>query len=264
MDIKKLTITTLSAMLLAASLPSCGNGEDSENANVSREVYNELLERYEGLQQSIDKTASKNERNRIELNNIMTELNGITGKTIQLQKDVESGVYTDERSTSEIIKESIAAIKERLNKVQKSGNVDAQSKALITQLRQTILLNEQEIERLNAVIAGKDQTIQALDSDLQEKNLRLEKTLALQEKTLALLRKKEIDNWIQTGDAIMSACELLPEVKGHGNMAPVKKATLKMLERAKAAYEEAKSLGSAEVDDKIRIAERKYHETKNR
>lgn len=257
MDIKKLTITTLSAMLLAASLPSCGNGEDSENANVSREVYNELLERYEGLQQSIDKTASKNERNRIELNNIMTELNGITGKTIQLQKDVESGVYTDERSTSEIIKESIAAIKERLNKVQKSGNVDAQSKALITQLRQTILLNEQEIERLNAVIAGKDQTIQALDSDLQEKNLRLEKTLAL-------LRKKEIDNWIQTGDAIMSACELLPEVKGHGNMAPVKKATLKMLERAKAAYEEAKSLGSAEVDDKIRIAERKYHETKNR
>jgi outer membrane murein-binding lipoprotein Lpp len=91
MDIKKLTLVPV--FMGALILSSCSSSSDgnSESPSVSREVYDELQKKYDMLKESVEGTISANEEARMELNRIMVELNAISGETINLQKDLESG-----------------------------------------------------------------------------------------------------------------------------------------------------------------------------
>lgn len=242
-------------LVMMATLSSC-NGNGNEAASVSREVYDELQQKYDMLKESVDGTISANEKARMELNSIMVELNTISGRTISLQRNVESGIDKDNRTTAEQISESIAEIKKRLNAVpaQKS---DKQTMALVKNLQQTIALNEQEISRLNSVIEEKNQQITSLDNELAETNEQLQQTLKQ-------LQAAEVENWMSTGDELIEVADLLPNVKGHGNMKSIKKAKLTILLRAKAAYEQAAKLGSTDAQNKIHMTEEKYQEANDR
>lgn len=249
MDINKLTgALCLISLLSLSTLTSCGG---DESVSVSREMYDELQHKYDMLKESVDGTLSANEQARMELNNIMVELNTISGRTMSLQKNVENGSGRDNRTTAEQISASISEIKRRLNSVPTNG-ADKQTLALVQNLRQTIALNEQEISRLNETIEQKNQQISTLDSELAETNQQLQATLRQ-------LQNSEMTNWLATGDELMSIADLLPDVKGHGNMKGVKKAKLDILLRAKAAYEQASKLGSEEALSKIEMAAGKYN-----
>jgi len=240
------------AMFSACS--SCSN--DDESASVSREMYDELQSKYDMLKESTEGTLSANEKARTELNEIMLDLNEITGQTITLQQNVESGMGTDERSTAERIQESIEIIKKRLNSVS-TDKADKQTLALVANLQKTIQLNEQEIERLNTIINQKDETISQLDSELAQTNEELRQAL---ENT----KRAEIASWVSMGDELLACADLLPNVKGHGNMKEIKRAKLSILLRAKAAYQQAYSLGDAESISKIKEATQKYEVAYNR
>lgn len=249
MDINKLTGTLcLTALFSLTTLTSCGDKEES--TAVSREMYDDLQQKYDMLKESVDGTLSANEQARMELNNIMVELNTISGRTMTLQKNVENGTARDNRSTAEQISASIKDIKKRLSAVP-TQKADKQTLALVKNLQQTIALNEQEISRLNETIEEKNQQISNLDSELAETNQQLQNTLQQ-------LQKTEMQSWITTGDELMSIADLLPDVKGHGNMKDIKKAKLAILLRAKAVYEQARQLGCEEAASKIENAERKY------
>jgi len=255
MGINKLTgILCLAGAMVLGSCSSCSN--ENKSASVSREVYDELQQKYDMLKESVEGTISANEEARMELNNIMLELNTISGRTITLQRDIESGISRDSRSTAEQISASIAEIKRRLNAV-RTEKADNQTLALVKNLQQTIALNEQEINRLNNVIEDKNQQISSLDSELAQTNDQL-----LQ--TLEKLKKAEMVTWISMGDELIDTAELLPNVKGHGNMKEIKKAKLTILIRAKAAYSQALQLGSSDAVSKIKLAEEKYQEAFNR
>lgn len=255
MDINKLTlIVCIAGATMLSSCSSCG--DENKSFNVSREVYDELQQKYDMLKEQVEGTLSANEEARMELNRIMVELNTISGRTINLQRDIENGTSRDNRTTAEQILESIADIKKRLNAVP-TQKADKQTLALVENLQQTIALNEQEISRLNKVIDEKNQQISSLDNELAETNEQLRQTLGQ-------LKKAEMENWMSTGDELMSTADLLPNVKGHGNMKEIKRAKLTILLRAKAAYNQAYQLGCAEAVSKIRMADEKYQEAYNR
>jgi DNA repair exonuclease SbcCD ATPase subunit len=256
MDIKKLTLVPV--FMGALILSSCSSSSDgnSESPSVSREVYDELQKKYDMLKESVEGTISANEEARMELNRIMVELNAISGETINLQKDLESGKGKDNRTTAERISESIESIKKRLDAVP-TNNADTQTLALVENLRQTIALNEQEISRLNRVIDEKNEKISTLDSELEEVNAQL-----LQ--SLADLKKAEMNNWMSMGDELTRTADLLPDVKGHGNMKEIKQAKLTILQRAKAAYSQALQLGCGDAVSKIKIVDAKYQQAYNK
>lgn len=256
MDTNKLiSVICIIGVLGFSSCISCGSNEN-ETQTVSREAYDELQQKYEMLQESVEGTLSANEEARMELNRIMVELNTISGKTINLQKNVENGTGRDNRTTAEQISEAITEIKKRLNAVP-TQKADKQTLALVKNLEQTIALNEQEISRLNEVIEDKNQQISTLDNELAETNEQLRQTLNE-------MKQAEMDSWISMGDELISTADLLPNVKGHGNMKEIKKAKLTILLRAKGAYNQAYQLGCAEAISKIKTADEKYQEAYNR
>lgn len=256
MDTNKLIgIILMGGVLGVCSCNSCEDNKDY-NPSVSREVYDDLQQKYDMLKESVEGTISANEETRLEINRIMVELNTITGKTVSLQKNVENGTAGDVRSTAEQISESLADIKRRLKAVP-TQKADQQTLALVNNLQQTIALNEQEIKRLNGVIEEKNQTISNLDNELSDVNEQLQLTLDE-------MKRAEMASWISMGDELLSTAELLPNVKGHGNMKEIKKAKLTILLRAKSAYNQAYKLGNAEAFSKIQIAEKRYQEANDR
>lgn len=246
MDINKLMIVAV--VIFVITLCSCGDSEKS--TTVSREKYNELQEQYDMLKESVEGTLSANEETRLQLNSIMTELNAISGRTITLQEKIEGGNTKNSRNTATQISESIKAIKEKLNAVP-TENADKQTLALVKNLRQTIILNEQKIKDLNLVIEEKNTQITELDGQLEKTNLDLQNALSR-------MKQEEINKWIELGDELMANADIIPDSKGHGNMKPVKKAKLAILNRARLAYAHAYELGGAEALSKIREAEAKY------
>ena len=253
MDINKLSLYT--CLMGVWLLLSCGS-KQNEAPTVPQETYDALLQKYDMLKEQVDGTISANEEARIELNGIMVELNAITGRTISLHRNVETGAEMDTRTTAERISESIREIKKRLNAVSEK-KADKQQLALIENLRQTIALNEQEINRLNNVIEDKNQQISTLDNELENANEQLRQSFED-------MKRAEMQSWISMGDELISTADLLPDVKGHGNMKPIKSAKLTILLRARSAYQQAYQLGSADALTKIRVAEQKYRDAANR
>lgn len=240
----------LGAGLLACTftLASC-SGEDSGDT-VSRAMYDELQAQYDMLKESTEGTLSANETARMQLNEIMTELNTISGRTMRLQSDVEMGNAANGQRTIEQISTAISVIKQRLQNVPKSG-MDKQTQVLLENLRQTVAMNEKEIERLNAVISEKDEQIVQLDEKLTETSDRLQQAESS-------LQQAETTLWIAMGSQLLETADLLPDVKGHGNMKPVKKAKVTMLLRAKECFENAQKLGSTSAASLIETAMQKY------
>lgn len=253
MDINKLGVYTCIVGVMI--LFSCTSNK-SEAPTVPQETYDALQQKYDMLKESVEGTLSANEEARVELNGIMVELNSITGRTISLHRNIENGTDMDTRTTAERISESIREIKKRLNAVSEK-KVDKQQVALIENLRKTIALNEQEISRLNGVIDDKNQQISTLDNELANTNEQLRQTYEE-------MKRAEIQSWLSMGDELINTAELLPDVKGHGNMKPIKSAKLTILLRAKSAYQQAYQLGWADAITKIREAEARYYAAANR
>lgn len=259
MDLNKLILPIVLSASVVTSCNSPQPPEASEEAvepTVSLDEYNQLQERYELLKEASESTKAANERARQELDDIMVKLSAISGRTIKLQRDAESGIARDTRTRAEQIAESIAVIKRRLNAVS-TADVDRQTLALVENLRKTIALNEYEIKRLNSVIEEKDQKITTLDSELDRKNKELMQALAE-------MRTTEKTGWLNMGDELTRAADLLPDVKGHGNMREIRQAKLLILLRAKAAYKNALQLGCAEADSRIQAVEERYQRAYNK
>lgn len=262
MDIYKLICAiSFISILLFCSCTSCSN--DDNNVSVSREVYDELQQKYDMLKESVEGTLSANEEAALELNRIMVELNTISGRTITLQKDIETGRGTNTRSIAKQISESISKIKTRLDAVP-TRNADKHTLALVKNLRQTIILNEQEIKKLHSVIKQKNQTIEEKEQKISNLDNELSETNTQLNQALGKIKKTENDNWIRMGDELVATAELLPNVKGHGNMKWVKKAKLTILLRAKTAYNQAYKLGRTDAVSKIQLVDEKYNEVNNR
>ena len=110
----------------------------------------------------------------------------------------------------------------------------------------------------NEKITNLGNQVTALDTELGETNAKLDNTSAQLQATESKLKINEINSWIHTGDELIGTANLLPDVKGHGNMKPIKKAKLQIILRAKECYRRAYDLGGSSAASKMSEAERLY------
>ena len=256
MDTYKIIKGFFIAVFSVSAVALCTGCDEGEPIVVSREKYNELLQEYNNLKQNSIETIEANEKARITLNNIMSELNTLSGNTSSLSINVETGNANDNKSTAERISKSINDIKKRLNAIP-TDRLDKNTLETIKNLRKTIQLNEQEIKRLKTIITEKEIQIKELDSELTNTN-------ELLEHALLEINNSDKEQWMFMGDELVRVADLLPNVKGHGNMKNIKKVKLIVLQRAIEAYKKAQLLGDINAASKIRATEKKYRVVKNK
>ncbi|MCD8093072.1 MAG: hypothetical protein LUF01_09675 [Bacteroides sp.] len=128
---------------------------------------------------------------------------------------------------------------------------------IITNLQQTIAQKETEIADLMQVLEEKDREIATLGNRVNTLGSQLSQANTD-------LQEAEMNQWFNMGNELMEAAELLPDVKGHGNMKGVKKAKLLILQRAVVCYERSYLLGNQKAKDKKQVAEKTYRTVKDR
>lgn len=254
MGIRKIICILLGGLIIA----SC-----SDHKGVSRAKYDELLEQYEQLSANSEGVKQKNSELSREISIILSELNDISGKTSNLQRNVENGRNKENQRSVDQIRDALQIVRKKLNAVKtnakNNGGLTSQTKKLIENMQQTININEQEIARLNDIVHQKEEEIENLGNKLSTANDNLNHTSSRLKETEDKLQETEIGQWIKVGDELLNTANLLPDVKGHGNMKPIKQAKLKIILRAKACYQRAKELGSTSAQSKISEADYLYN-----
>lgn len=258
MDYCKVTITIIGVFCM--SFASCSN-----NGNVTKEEYDDIIEEYKALKEEQANTLAKNQELNELVDQVFYTLNSVSGRTFELGRNMENKSKRENLRRAEEIALDIKTIKEKLDKAADNEKIDESSKIIISKLRSSIQQKEEEITRLNKIIASQNEKItnlgnkvSALDNELGETNAKLDNTNAQLQATESKLKINEINSWIHTGDELINTANLLPNVKGHGNMKPIKKAKLEIILRAKECYKRAYELGGSAASGKMSEAERLY------
>lgn len=240
---------------------SCGQ-KDTSDMNLE-----ELRRECEELRADRAKTLENNVEAQELIDDIFASLNTISGRTASLERAVENGAGLDNRSKAEEIAQDIQMIREKLDEAGKTEKFDKSTQMVIDKLKSAIEQKQSEIDDLKAVIAQKDEEISrlgeqvtSLDTELGETNEKLSESNEMLLEAENKLKQNEINSWIQMGDELLYTAEMLPKVKGHGNMKPVKQAKLKILLRAKECFMQAQNLGSTMAPAKVAEAERRYYD----
>lgn len=251
----------LSLGFICFLLNSCGQ-KDSSNMDLT-----ELRRECDMLRQDRAKALESNVEAQELIDNVFMSLNSISGRMTILERSHENNVYVDNRRKAEEIAKDISTIQEKLLKAEEQDKYDKSTKIIISKLRKTIEQKQQEIDELKDIIQTKDKQISSLDCQVTDLDNKLAQTnQQLRESNVELadtrekLRETEIDSWLTMGDELIMAAETLPNVKGHGNMKPVKAAKLAFVLKAKSCYEKARQLGSPLASSKISNAERLYRQ----
>lgn len=246
--------------IVGMMLLSCGQ---KETANMDIE---ELRRECEELREDRAKSLANNVEAQELIDNIFASLNSISGRTSSLERGLEGSSKNESRLKAEEIAQDIQAIKEKLEEAAEYEKFDKSTQIVISKLKTTIVQKEEEINNLKAVIAQKDEQIShlgdkvsSLDTELGETNTKLDQTSAALHETENQLKINEINSWIQMGDELLYTADLLPNVKGHGNMKPIKQAKLKIIQRARDCFNRAYQLGGTSAYSKIRDADYMYN-----
>lgn len=257
MDTRKVIIFSFVGVMMM----SCGQ-KDTSSMDLE-----ELRRECEELREDRAKSLENNVEAQELIDNIFASLNTISGRTASLERAVENGAGLDNRSKAEEIAQDIKLIKEKLEEAGKTDQFDKSTQMVISKLKSAIEQKQSEIDDLKAVIAQKDEEISRLDKqvstlgdELGETSEKLSESNVMLQEAEIKLKYNEINSWIQMGDELMYTADMLPKVKGHGNMKPVKQAKLKILLRAKECFMQAQNLGSTMAPAKIAEAERRYYD----
>lgn len=256
MGTRKVIIFCLVGMMMS----SCGNKD------TSRMDIDELRRECEELREDRAKSLANNVEAQELIDNIFASLNSISGRTSSLERGLEASSKNESTLKAEEIAQDIQVIKEKLEEAAEHEKFDESTKIVISKLKSTIIQKEEEINNLKKEIARKDEQISnlgnkvsSLDSELGETTNRLDQTSAALHETENQLKINEINSWIQMGDELLSTADLLPNVKGHGNMKPIKRAKLIIIQRARDCYSKAYQLGGNSAYSKMRDADHLYN-----
>ncbi len=250
METIKVTVLCLALCALAA----CGNKETSDMDE------SELRRECEQLRQDREKALENNVEAQELIDNIFNSVNTLSGRKASLERSLGDNSISDSRLKAEEIAQDIEAIKEKLERAEELENFDKSTKIILAKLRSTVEQKEQEINELRRVIQEKDEQIQQLGEQVTTLDTELGNTNQQLSDTRDKLKANEINSWIRMGDELISAAQMLPKVKGHGNMKPIKKAKLMILLKAKTCYEYAMYLGYADAQPKVTYAEKLYQD----
>lgn len=247
--------------LLGLLFSSCRQ-EKTPNMDLS-----ELRRECDMLRQDRAKALENNVEAQELIDNIFASINSISGRTASLEHSLEENTSDDNRQKADEIAQDIAIIREKLEQAEELEKFDKSTKMVISKLKATIEQKQKEVDDLNNIIREMDEQISrldnqvsSLDNELGQTNQQLRESNAELADTKEKLRESEINSWIGMGDELINAAEALPQVKGHGNMKPVKSAKLLFIKKARNCYQKALQLGSTTASSRITYADRVYRQ----
>lgn len=193
MDIHKIII--LSSVLLIA----CSCSDQTQIAILEAENA-ELKEEYESLKRQNDQN-KKNILSQTEaINEALSELSEISGRTTALRLNVESG--NAKLTQAEKLHANISNLKERLEILEKSLANNSELKKTVVALKTVIAEKEKEINELRIVISEQTKTIEKQDEIIDLQSFTINNQLELIEKKNRELQsslKSQIELIYQSG-----------------------------------------------------------------
>lgn len=239
-----------------ASLMLCACGEVQEK--VSKAEYDNLLQEYEDLKAGAESTREEYAAQAVAIDNILQQLAQISGRTVTLRSDIESGVV--ELTQVRQIEESIEDIKGKLKKLDALAARSAQLQKMVGSLKKVIEEKEVEIAELKAEIRAKDATITLQQDTIVAQHGTIQTqiaTISAQQEDLRMALQQQAKMLFQAGQDFEQLGDSAPEVGRRKDKARVQAFADQMYEKAILYYRKAAETGYPEAAFRISEVEEK-------
>ena len=251
---RTLKITAL-ALCGALLIQSCQFG----GQQVPREEYDQLLQEYDDLRASAETTRAEYAEQAAAIDNILQQLSQISGRTVSLRTDLETG-GTVQLTQVRQIEDSIDEIKGKLAKLDALTKRSAELQKIVSSLKTVISEKEAEIADLKAEIRAKDVTINQQQDTIaaQHGTIRTQiATISAQQEDIRRALQLQAQTLFQAGADFEQLGDDTPEVGRRKDKAKVKDFATQMYQKAIFYYKKAAETGYPEAAYRITQVEEK-------
>ena len=232
--------------------------EFPKGETVPKEDYDTVVQAYEDLKASAEVTRNGYIEQAAAVDNILQELSSISGSTAVLRTDVEQG--TARLNQVEMIENSIAGIKGKLDQLERLTQDNAQYRKVVASLKTVISETEKEIEGLRAEILEKDRTISEQNEKISAQHGTIvlqNETISAQQENLEKAVREQSRMLFEAGQDFEQLGDEAPTVSRRKDKAKVKSLTVDMYEKAIHYYSKALETGYADAAARIEAVREK-------
>lgn len=244
------------SLFAAGILWACDNPE-----YVSRNEYEQLLQEYAQLQEAAEATRAQYAEQAAAVDQILRELSQISGRTISLRADMEHGA--GELTQVQQIEESIADIKQQLARLDDLSKQTGELQKLVTSLRAVVAQKDQEIEALKAEITRRDATIDEQHRTINEQSGKIEdqsQVITRQQENLQALLAEQAQVLFQAGVDFENLGDNTPDMHGGRDKRNQKAYRKEMYEKALYYYSQAQQAGYQGASFRVGKVQEKINE----
>lgn len=204
---------------------------------VPKSEYDNLMSEYQELKSELGISQSTNIRNGKELAQILTDLSEISGNTVILRQDVESGAVRPKQI--ELISTNIDAVRKKVRELESRNNGNEAFQKTIQNLKVVIAEKEKEIASLKRIIADRDNQIKENKEVIRHQgDIITQKELALKQAV-----REQAALLYQAGTELEKLAQAAPDVSRKKNKKKMSIYRQKVLERARFYYRKAYDYG---------------------
>lgn len=244
----------INVLAISFIITCCAEPENT----VSREEYDDVVEEYNELKESMQLTQQAYVRQAEQIDSILVSISSVSGKTNSLRSDVEHGSY---RMTQvQQIENNLVAIKAKLDALERQVKDNAEFRKVVADLKNIVVEKEKEIATLKKQIAAKDKKIKEQGEVIQEQSSKIEtqmNTIMKQNLRLENEIKKQAQMLYEAGLAFESLGDDSPEIKRKKDKAKVENLTKQMYQNALEYYQQAFDSGYSAAEERISAVKRK-------
>lgn len=240
--IKSLTYTLATSLLF-----SCGGTPDQDS--VSKEKYDKMVTEYKDINSRQEGILKEHQEQSKVINDAVTELASISGNTITLRKNVETG--TASMTQAEELMSRISNVKKALANSAKISKANKELKKMIESLENMVAEKEKEISALTKEIEAQRKTIKEQQGVIKSQGDDIEakkQVISNQQRTIL---NEQANTWYVTARSLEDALAAMPEVKGSGDKKKMDLAKKMITERMTECYNTAAKLGSTEAKSRL-------------
>lgn len=246
----KIALVGIVSLLLGA----CGQVPET----VSKTEYDQLLQEYEDLKAGAESTREEYAAQAVAIDNILQQLAQISGRTVTLRSDIESGVV--ELTQVRQIEESIEDIKGKLKKLDALASRSTALQKMVVSLKKVIEEKEVEIAELKAEIRAKDLTINLQQDTINAQSGTIRSqiaTISAQQEDIRTALQEQARMLFQAGQDFEQLGDNAPEVSRRKDKAKVQAFADEMYEKALFYYRQAAESGYPQAVVRIEELEQK-------
>lgn len=247
----QIAVWGVAALLLVGA---CNVGPET----VAKVEYDQLMQEYEDLKASAESTRSEYAAQSVAIDNILQQLAQISGRTVVLRSDLESG--TVQLTQVQQIEDSIEDIKGKLRQLDALSAKNAELRKMVLSLKKVIEEKEVEIAELKAEIRAKDLTINLQQDTINTQSSTIRNqiaTISAQQEDIRAALQEQARMLFQAGQDFEQLGDNAPEVSRRKDKAKVQAFADEMYEKALFYYKQAAESGYPQAAGRMAEVEEK-------